>query len=1274
MKLKSTLLYLLILTTFTRCPAVKAVYESLTNESGNTPNNIVFLGALTSKNQGQNNCATPSTTTSIGGGTFSKAQEISFYSSCKYYKTFYEVNGQKSANYIGSNSIQIPNGDLNPGVVSVVKLKYWSECYNDSGNTSKCSESETPKQAEYIFDTQTPNVELLSNNIFYLSNIANNGKATIQFRVSQSGSGNDEKEYSFEVIGEASKVLNSGTAIANAKTSFPLYASSLHVGENKLKLNVYDSLKNKSEILITIFLDDTLPNLISNRSSGLYGSDINIEFASATPEPFIGNICYTTNGTEPEMFPFDPESSLTNGNICKNGTIFTSKIKINKDVTLKYIARELSGNMSSVRTLSYSIDPNRPTVIIQSISNPYTKSTASLPLKFSSDKAGRYLIQTSDGTGENKKDPATGETKFYFKTKDIASGNILKNQEISLPILGQDLYNGQNILLVSVIAEKEVETSASPDTTKTDFTGLSQVDAFRDDTPPLSSIQPAQSEKIYNTAIVARITSEDNAKSYYSINNGFEQVYNASIGINIGNTSIVKYYSVDRAGNKETAKTITYNIDTIPPDVTISDIKPVDKRISMTLASLSKTLEFGVKSNELGRFEVLKGGCDGTKLITRTLEGSKVVPDFSAADFMEGYSSLIICVYDKAGNVTQKSLSNIFRDEKGNFAEVIDGNTNEVFKDFRAWEMPGGKPESFEGNNVLILTQGIVWMFDIRTDIDVPDNCRLDGNSMSVVCDYKKAKAPTELQAKFTVPSDINELAIANKANYSRIIYLAYPLGLRIEDRANAIANTYLKERLSATQLKAAKVDWVGLSEGTLVNLELINKFKDISDKRIFIAAPFQGSIYRDALAQGILGDENWALFKDLILKNAPEISQLLESSDYSKTRAPQLLSSLLFEDKSKSFLIPTNYKNLGIDLVVSIDSQTAGTPSPFDPNNIAVVAGSHFEMGNSPTKESIRLVVNSILQNGKIPSEINGDLAKNQVPVNYINGKWIAPINGNGGQEGTFTLEPNAGKVEMKILYDNPDWKVDSTIVVDSNTYKNGFIEVSTDLFILKKDVNAQINGPFKLEVVFDMERFKKTTNFTNRHPDFKEYPIHLYFAPKTTYTCVSFGWFGTICNIPSYEPWLLTTFPSLNVPVYINNFKLGFKDKIDFLISVGMHGNFYHKERPCAGIWPLEYCWDVEWKINGWSTLAFQYDKGNPNLTGNITMDFWGLGIDNMDFTGYISQRGNTSLLKTFFLDVPDSLEASLLFIKFPIDIRPVENMNLTLPVLDQNGEPVK
>ena len=1289
MKFKSILLYLFTSITLSQCVALKSLYENFTNENGGTPKNVVFLGALAAS---QSNCTTPSTTPSIGSGTFSKAQNISFYSSCKFYKTFYEVNGHKSSNSIGSNSIQVPNGDLNPGVVSVVKLKYWSECYRDSGKTGKCSESETPKEAEYIFDTEAPNVELISRNIYYLSNIINNSQATVKFKVSPSGSGTNDKEYSFEIIGENSTVLNSGIASPNTIITFPLYANSLHVGENKLKLNVYDSLKNKSETLITIFRDDTLPNLITNRSSGLYGSSINIEFVSATTESFIGNICYTTDGTEPEMFPFDPETSLTNESICKNGTIFSKKIYIDKNTPLKFIARELSGNMSGVRSLTYTINTDLPTVTILPITNPYIKSSASTDLKFSSNQSGNYHVQTSDGTGENKVDPKTGETKFYFNTKNISSGTILENEEISIPIDGINIYNGQNLIMVSVTVEKDVETTSG--STKEDFTGLAQIDLFVDDLLPISSIQPPQSETFYNTTIIARILSEENVNTYYSINNGAEQIYNPSLGISLSESSSVKYYSIDRAGNKELAKSINYKIDTVPPIVTISDVKPVDKRVSISIPSLSKVIEFGIKSNEHGRFEILKGGCDGTKLMTHTLEGAKVVPEFSAGDLAEGYSSLSICVYDKAGNLTKKSLSNIFRDEKGDFAEVIEGNTNEPFQGFRAWEMPGEKQESAEGNNVLILTQGIIWMFDIRNEIDVPDNCRLEGDPLSMVCDYKKGTVPQELQAQFTVPSDINEIAIANKANYSKIIYLAYPLGLRIEDRANTITNTYLKARLSQLQLNATKVDWVGLSEGTLVNLELINKFKTISDKRIFIAAPFKGSIYRDALAQGVLGDENWALFKDIITKNAPEITQLLESSDYSKTRAPQLLSSLLLaEEKSKSFLIPTNYKNLGIDLVVSIDSQTAGTPSIFDPNNIAVLSGSHFEMGNSPTKDSIRLVVNSILQNGKIPPEINNDLAKNQVPVNYINGKWVAPINGNGGQEGTFTLEPNAGKVEMKILYDNPDWKVDSTIVVDSNTFKNGFIDTSADLNILKKDTGLTITGPATLEIVFDMEKFKKTSNFTNRAEDFKSYPLYFSKNPFTIFVLPTSQLPPTIFGNDTVNR---------NTPLNIDYFRIGFEDKVSFRINTNLSFHWSSRDVNFYGVrWgggcALFVCWgpgeigvyqtiDRTMDMNG--HLNFAYIKGLPELNASFSINSWGMLIDLLDFGLWshkisetdkiVKYKISNKLTDSCLVDIPALItlcngHQSILFFNFfhTIDLPQPE---FTLPILDKNGEPVK
>lgn len=1325
---KSILLFIpiLILGLLSNCVLLGGLSQS-NNPKDDGKSKIVFQGAALL----MSNCQAPSTTPNTGSGIFSKSQEISFYSSCKYYKTFYEVNGNEKGS-IGSGSIRIPSEDLSSGSVSVVKVKYWSECYMDSGMSNKCPENESPKISEYKFDAKAPEVEILSRKNFYINSNGTNSTATVQFKVLTSET---EKEFKFELIKEEKSIskiitLNSGTVQADTITSFPIFGNNLNAGDNIVKLRVYDNLGNIAETTFTINVDDTLPDVTANINSGLYGSALNIQFNTNTNFTFI---CYTTDGSEPEMSPFSVDQEST----CKKGVKYENGILIEKTTMLKYQARKFSGNFMSTRTLNYEINIDSPTVLIQPLQRNSFQSTETFDLKFNSNKKGSYIVHITDGTGETKKDPNTGEEKFYYTTKEISNGTIEAttdlNQATKVSIQSSTLYTNTNIILVTV-AEKKSVASSNGTVEEKDFTGIAQITVYRDDTPPISSIEPEASDKLYNQTFLAKITSDPNSISYYSINGGAETIYNPNEGIPILSTSTIKYYSMDIAGNKEVSKTITYDVDITPPIVTIENIAPMDKRISIGISSLSKNLSFSVKSNEDGHFYITNGSCEsGTKLIQdRQIEANwgMAPPPFSAEIFNEGLSSVNVCIYDIANNLTVKSLSNIFRDEKGLFAEVVQ-NSGKSFENFRAFEMPGEKSASSSGNKILIITQGIVWGFEQNLKISVPFNCRITGSLPLPIttCSYKQENIPDQLVAQFAVPTDISEIATANKSNYHKIIYLAYPLGQRIEDRAATIEQVYLKTRLSATQLNASKVDWVGLSEGTLVNLELINKFPTISDKRIFIAAPFKGSIYRDALAEGMIGKEAWIQFKDIILNNAPEVNQLLENSDYNKTRVPQLFNSLLLaEHKNKSFLIPINFKNIGLDLVVSVDSQMGGSSSPFNPSNIGVVAGNHFEMGKSPTKESIRTIVNSILQTGKIPNEINGDLVKNNVPVNYINGKWIAPLNGLG-EQGTFSLEPNAGKVELKIFYDNADWKIDSSILVDSNTYKTGFINTTANLNILKKDTGLTVNGPATLEIVFDKEKFKKTQNYTNRPTIFKEDTVYIKYSPgylpifKIPLTFEIKAERGG--NTP--DQWLQDFKKSIVESVIINflgkdrpdlqvaitSIYLGYENNTNFKVNIGIKGDWKDTDVNFYGVrWEggcfLFYCWSpgsigiyhhINRTINFNGSIDIGYKNGIPKLNGSGQVESSGLMIDNADFNlsskeiehtdKYFKYRigGNTDsctigAVPFFYVDICKDNGYTGLFYIMGINVGNIDksaykiltNFEFTLPVLDKDGNPVK
>lgn len=1244
-----------------------AIFNEKCSNSGS--GTIPFIPA----NQGTSVCTDPKTSVTVADGIFSEQQEVAFYSSCKYYKTYYEIDGiSQDSQSIGSGSIKIPSSGVSENSITVVKLKYWSECYQDAELISKCPETEDAKISTYVFNTKVPIIEVLSQSKFYINN-SNNTIANYVFRASSAV--DDSKQLSYEIIlkeSEISKVIASGSINPNTDFTQLIYANSLNLGSNILQLKVKDYLNNTASVTLEVIVDDQPPILEPNFLSGLYGMELDVKLNNKESVPFVGGICYTVDGSEPK-FNFSSNIDLDESNLCSQGNLYngTDTISIEKTSILKFVAVDLSGNITGIQSYSYQIRQNSPTIQVLPIDNPYLQKTDSRDIKFISDSYGTYKIHISDGSGKTEIDSQTGEEKFvYDNLVEIDSGSIEEGEEKSVNILGNELFQGQNLVFITVIQNRFMDDGQK------EFTGITQTTLTRDDDPPVSNISPKSS--VHKDPFIAHITSEEGATIYYqaseliattSSENGNFRVYNPNKGIRIWRTDVVRFYAIDRAGNMEVEQSIEYTIDQTPPEISITDIIPQTKRVSTSIQGLENSLEIGISSNENGRFEVRQGGCPndssigGTILAQGILEGHKVVPSIDASFLSDGYSKLDICVYDSVGNLANTEITNIFRDEKGDFLQILDASTDKPFQNFRAWEMPGDAADTLNGNKVLIITQGITWKFDEKKEIEV-SICELN------VCAKQVVELPEELSGEFIVPTDINEIAKENKSQYKMLIYLAYPLGMRIEDRANYIYDVYLRKRL-LNELDVTSIDWVGISEGTLINLELIDKFSSQTNKRIFAAPPFQGSLYSDALAKGVLGENTWNQYKDIITQNAPEINDLLTSSTYTKERVPILLNRLLSsEGMSKSFLIPMNYKNLGLDLVVSVESQMAGTPTPFKNENIAVVSGSHFEMGVSPAKDSIRSIVTSILQNGVIPQGINQDLVNNKVPISFIDGKWIAPIYGNGMELGSIGIQPTGGTMVLDIQYDNPEWKVDSTITINSNTFKDGFLETSADLYILKKDVGATIQGPFKLEVVFDMERFKKSTNYAKRHASFKEYPIHLYYVPKTVTTCRNIACMGRVCNT-KVVPWIIMTFPGLNAAVYVSGFRLGFKDKPNFRILTNLNGSFHHKKKMGC----FFACWYIEHKIKGWANFDFQYKNGEPILAGNLKMDFWGLGIDNWDFTAYIKQIHNTVTQKSYYIDVPDKLAVDTLFIRwFVIDLRPVEKMHLTLPYLDKSGNPIR
>lgn len=269
------------------------------------------------------------------------------------------------------------------------------------------------------------------------------------------------------------------------------------------------------------FIDEKSPALSISPPGGWYGGKVVVTLS--TDEE--ATIYYTTDGFDPTT---DPQDDISAGGHTRRAETHTT-LTIDDHTVLKAFAVDKVGNHSAFRTETYRIGP-APMVFVSPLPGLYNQNP--FVLEVSTDPATSYISYTTDGS----------EPQFPNPPSCPAPCTIVITEEgiTTVKIMASNgTYNDR-------VREFRYEIDSIPPLTQAD--------------PPGGSFDKPQSLSL--TAM------EDRCTVFYTLDGSEPSPSNPSTvsapspvtGIAINKDTTVKFYSVDRAGNRETTKSVSFQI------------------------------------------------------------------------------------------------------------------------------------------------------------------------------------------------------------------------------------------------------------------------------------------------------------------------------------------------------------------------------------------------------------------------------------------------------------------------------------------------------------------------------------------------------------------------------------------------------------------------------------------------------------------------------------------------------------------------------------------
>ncbi|XDD46188.1 chitobiase/beta-hexosaminidase C-terminal domain-containing protein [Leptospira sp. WS39.C2] len=380
----------------------------------------------------------PVVSASPGGGSYSTSTSVSLSctdtggAGCDQIAYAVQVGSAPT-----NPSLQGTTGVVTSGVLytSAISMSDASVTYTKFLARDKAGNVSAVSSQNYTVDTQVATITVNSytaaiNGTSNLSiNWQSNQSGTYQIRV---GGSNCSNGTALTQTGNNANVL--GNVTASSATTSTIANSHLTEGSNTIRICVANLVGNFGSSSITTRKDTTAPviTMASPTGTGPFASGVQLELScSDAGGSGCDKIIYTTNGSEPS---FDANGAVM------DGIVYSSPVALaNGSNQIKYLARDLAGNLSTTGNQSFQVGPPNPPTFVEA----QASGTSALVQWWPVTGATSYTVYYSTSPGVTSAstsfgpvtDPSatitglTSNTLHYFR---VAVNNHLGTSALSL--------------------------------------------------------------------------------------------------------------------------------------------------------------------------------------------------------------------------------------------------------------------------------------------------------------------------------------------------------------------------------------------------------------------------------------------------------------------------------------------------------------------------------------------------------------------------------------------------------------------------------------------------------------------------------------------------------------------------------------------------------------------------------------------------------------------------------------------------------------------------